>query len=659
MSTTGAASSNVNMLRLEYPRNADEVYNDTSPVNDTVEIREPASWLRQLVHQHHQAQADLHRLRQICGGQFDRDDRRIRAIERNYVSLFEGMRYIYHQAQADEKASHEWIQTELMAAANASQNFTLEVWREIVTRSEETGQQATYQAMQITRINDALTFLQTADLQRNQEQVVFRQNLEEWAGRQQTATEQLVAEQQRIRAEIDSNQAAIQQVAETLPTKRRKNPSYLQAAPVAGPSRRVRPPAIPMDGTRDGSPPRIRQQPAPRSPTPEEDDEEDPPRSRPRTRSENRDTGNDREVQFAQVLARTITATLAAQATPMAGQTPPDLRAPRVARLKLDNPAKFDGKPRTPFRTWWDSVRDYIRFYPETTGIQRIAWLGTLLTDEAKEWHQARRRLVSDEDTWNAYSEAIQDEYLDPREAATAFNQLSALRYKGDIKAYLTAFRALNIHARVNGEALQNKVNLALPLEIIDMRFAQNPHLFTEDEPFLVATYEAGRHWENRNLLMKEKAAIERGSGGQSSNTSSKGSGKGSKDQGTRRTKEDHPQSGQTGGGQTEKSGKIWKGLRDAFKGVPQDEIDNHKKDPHGCWRCGRNTHGTYQCYARTTTKGTTLPEAPGQVSATSTSKRKRDEAPADLPTAAVAAEDDDMREVPSLWAEESDKEDF
>jgi hypothetical protein len=56
-----------------------------------------------------------------------------------------------------------------------------------------------------------------------------------------------------------------------------------------------------------------------------------------------------------------------------------------VARLKLDNPAKFDGKPKTPFRTWWDSVRDYIRFYPETTGIQRIAWLGTLLSDEAKE----------------------------------------------------------------------------------------------------------------------------------------------------------------------------------------------------------------------------------------------------------------------------------
>jgi hypothetical protein len=190
----GATSSNVNMLHLKYPRNTAEVYNDTSPGNNTVEIREPTSWLRQLVHQYHQAQADLHRLRQICVGQFDGDDRRIRAIEQNYDSLFESMRYIYHQAQADQKASHEWIQTELMAAANVSQNFTLEVCQAIVTRSEETGQPRMYQAMQITRINNALTFLQTADLQRNQEQVIFRQNREELAGRQQNAMEQLVAE---------------------------------------------------------------------------------------------------------------------------------------------------------------------------------------------------------------------------------------------------------------------------------------------------------------------------------------------------------------------------------------------------------------------------------------------------------------------------------
>jgi len=59
MSASGAASSTLNQLRLEQPRSAEDIYNDTYPDNDSVEIQQPASWLRQLVHQHWLAQADL------------------------------------------------------------------------------------------------------------------------------------------------------------------------------------------------------------------------------------------------------------------------------------------------------------------------------------------------------------------------------------------------------------------------------------------------------------------------------------------------------------------------------------------------------------------------------------------------------------------------
>jgi len=198
MSATGAASSTVDMLRLEHPRTIEDVDNDTYPDNDIVEIREPASWLRQLAHQHLLAQTDLQRLRQVSGGEFDRTNGRIRSIERSYETLFQGLQYIYEQAKADGGASHEWMQTELMAAANASQQFTMDVWQAILTSNEESGQQAMFQAMQITRLNDALSFLQTADLQRKQEQAIFRRNLREWADRQQTTTNQLLLEQQLL-----------------------------------------------------------------------------------------------------------------------------------------------------------------------------------------------------------------------------------------------------------------------------------------------------------------------------------------------------------------------------------------------------------------------------------------------------------------------------
>ena len=268
----------------------------------------------------------------------------------------------------------------------------MEVWQAILTPNEEAGQQAMYQAMQLTRINDALVFLQTADLQRNHEQVIFRQNLSEWADRQQTATHQLMLEQQRLRTEVDSTQAALLQVMEAGQPERRTIPSYLQAAPAAMPPRRIRPPAVPTE-------------------------EADPPQEQPTvstTPDDTRQAEENPDERLARIIAETIANTLSAQAyrtTNSSSST--GLSASRVARLKLENPAKFDGKRKTPFRTWWDSVRDYIRFYLETSGIQRIAWIGTLLTDEAKEWHQARWRLVGDADIWNTYSEALQDEYLD------------------------------------------------------------------------------------------------------------------------------------------------------------------------------------------------------------------------------------------------------
>jgi len=225
------------------------------------------------------------------------------------------------------------MQTELMAVANTSQQFTVEVWQAILTRNEEAGQQAMYQAIQTTCINDALAFLQTADLQRNHEQ-------------------------QRLRTEVDSTQAALRQVAEAGQPERRTLPSYLQAAPMAMAPKRIRPPAIPME-------------------------EAEPTQDQPtasRTPGDTRQAEENPDEHLVLIIAETIAKMLTAQAT---WTTNPSaltgLPASRVAPLKLENPAKFDGKPKTPFRTWWDSVWDYFRFYPETSGIQRIAWLGTLL----------------------------------------------------------------------------------------------------------------------------------------------------------------------------------------------------------------------------------------------------------------------------------------
>jgi len=57
----------------------------------------------------------------------------------------------------------------------------------------------------------------------------------------------------------------------------------------------------------------------------------------------------------------------------------------------------------------------------------------------------------------------LQAKYRDRQEGANAQRRLGELEYKGDIKAYLTEFWALNIYARCTGESLQEKINLAIP----------------------------------------------------------------------------------------------------------------------------------------------------------------------------------------------------
>jgi hypothetical protein len=67
-----------------------------------------------------------------------------------------------------------------------------------------------------------------------------------------------------------------------------------------------------------------------------------------------------------------------------AGAAEPEGQRLTNARLKMKNPDTFDGKPTTPFSTWWKSVIKYLGFYPATGDRQKIAWVGTLLTGTAK-----------------------------------------------------------------------------------------------------------------------------------------------------------------------------------------------------------------------------------------------------------------------------------
>ena len=101
----------------------------------------------------------------------------------------------------------------------------------------------------------------------------------------------------------------------------------------------------------------------------------------------------------------------------------------------------------------------------------------------------------------------------------------------------------------------------------------------------------------------------------------------------------------------------MWKTKAEALAGVPAKERKEYGSSQDNCWRCGRGGHKTFECYAGTTTEGTSLPTAPTK--GASSVKRKRDnkelnEAPTPKQSrkTVIKTEDDDMREAAAAWAE-------
>jgi len=665
--------SNVDMLRLEYPRTALEVYNDTETDQPTIDLPNPTAWVRLLVTQHQQAQWDLEQLHGMCGDAYDRADRRIVAIERNYQLLTQALEYVYKTAEANTTVSHEWMQTELIRTASAAQKFTTDVWTAITARDRDQAEKEGHQITRITRLNDAVQFLQVADCKRAEEQQTWNANCEKWAMNQQEETERLAREQQRLRTEV----SAIKRATTT--------PTYLQSAlpkDVPLPASREGTPEAAGGGAGGEPPRRPRTRLVLRSPSPEPENstkdvgpsDDDDMYTVPGGRR-NPVTGRPppgatplREGHIATMLTPEEIARLVGEGI-MAART--DQRAPEVrtntSRLKLKNPEPFDGKPTSAFNIWWESVLEYIGFYPETLDTQKIAWVGTLLSDTAKAWHQHRRRTMADRDTWARYTAAIRAEFRDTREAANAQLKLSQLRYKGDIKAYFTEFRALNVYAQATGEGLREKVDQAMPDSILDMRFAHYMEEFIDDEHFLTATYNAGLHVERRKALKATREAQPGGSTGRKDGPDGKGPGnarKGKESGGPKQVGKSDS------GGKAEKPRKTWEQSHwgsgsNAYKGVPQSEIDSHRCSKANCWRCGRDSHTTQDCYAQTTVKGTELPEAPKKASSIQ-GKRKREEdaeeapAPKQTKNSHVKIEDEDMREaaavtLQSAWQDDSD----
>jgi len=181
------------------------------------------------------------------------------------------------------------------------------------------------------------------------------------------------------------------------------------------------------------------------------------------------------------------------------------------------------------------------------------------------------------------------------------------------------------MYAQAIGEGLREKIDQAMPDNILDMCFAHYMEEFIDDEHCLTATYNAGLHVERRKALKTACEAESGSGGGRKDGLDGKNPGNAHKSKESGGPK----QAGKSdSGGKAEKPRKAWTESSwgsggKAYQEVPQDEINSHRKNKANCWRCGRESHTTQDCYARTTVKGTEIPEAPSTASSIQ-GKRKR-----------------------------------
>jgi len=107
------ASTDINMVRLEAPRDLRQITDGIPAPDQAIEVANPAIWLRSMVRQQRQAKNDLRQLTQLCGNTIDRTDQRMLQIEEAYQTLLQGTRYVYDRVNANEEIADARVRSEL------------------------------------------------------------------------------------------------------------------------------------------------------------------------------------------------------------------------------------------------------------------------------------------------------------------------------------------------------------------------------------------------------------------------------------------------------------------------------------------------------------------------------------------------------------------
>jgi hypothetical protein len=285
----------------------------------------------------------------------------------------------------------------------------------------------------------------------------------------------------------------------------------------------------------------------------------------------------------------------------------------------MKEPEVFDGDWEN-YIPWMKAVKEYmtVRSIDFNNDATRIHWLGSLLKGDAHQWYQNRIDTIEKElrpDTWASYTAAMDHYFRDPHQKRNYTNKMARLHWKYKPGCHKTGLPAdqwgirIAIYqekAQVQGEVLREIYDQAFPEDLAcqawtDVQDLDDPRYeyFKARLIKLATTKEEHRNMHEKPLLnmyqtsSKPKQEREKRKRDEEKKSNRGWDKRGKKGESTRTPKGDQE--------------KKFQNNREALAGVPQAEIDQHKADKASCWRCGRSSHHTLECFAKKTSKGTEL----------------------------------------------------
>ena len=165
-------------------------------------------------------------------------------------------------------------------------------------------------------------------------------------------------------------------------------------------------------------------------------------------------------------------------------------------RLPVKAPDTFDGT-FIKFRRRWKSMDKYITIHKRRvpTDETKIFSICIFLRDQAAERYIERKcslRAAKMKDNWEAFSEAIEDQFTNQQEKGKNNEKLLALEYGGDIQTFLARFNKLNSRVHLSGQALKRALTVAMSNDMHKSIRRKHGKIPNNDVDLLQAVREAG-----------------------------------------------------------------------------------------------------------------------------------------------------------------------